>query len=84
MNHFLTVFYCSPILLKILQMMACCLSLRHPTCSLGHGKSAPQKGLTDSCEAFLHGKEHTTGQAFRPALILPLAVMLFVFHFSVH
>ena len=67
MNHFLTVFYCSPILLKILQMMACCLSLRHPTCSLGHGKSAPQKGLTDSCEAFYRGKEHTTGQAFRHA-----------------
>ena len=67
MNHFLTVFYCFRILLKILQMMACCLSLRHPTCSLGHGKSAPQKGLTYICEAFLHGKEHTTGQAFRHA-----------------
>ena len=36
------------------------------------------------CEAFLHGKEHTTGQVFHPALILPLAVMLFVFHFPVH
>ena len=33
-----------------------------PTCSLGHGKSAPQKGLTYICEAFLQGKEHTTGQ----------------------
>ena len=43
-----------------------------------------KKGLTYICEAFLHGKEHTTGQAFCPALILPLAVMLFVFHFSVH
>ena len=67
MNHFLTVFYCSPILLKILQMMACCLSLRHPDVQL-HGQSAPQKGLTYICEAFLHGKEHTTWQAFRPAL----------------
>ena len=66
MNHFLTVFYCSPILLKILQMMACCLSLRHPDVQL-HGQSAPQKGLTYICEAFLHGKEHTTGQAFRHA-----------------
>ena len=26
-----------------------------------------KKGLTDSYEAFLRGKEHTTGQAFRPA-----------------
>jgi hypothetical protein len=43
-----------------------------------------KKGLTDICEAFLHGKEHTTWQAVRPALILPLAVMLFIFHFSVH
>lgn len=43
-----------------------------------------KKGLTDSYEAFLRGKEHTTGQAFRPALILPLAVMLFIFHFPVH
>ena len=38
-----------------------------------------QKGLTDMCEAFLNGKEHTTWQAFWPVLILPLAVMLFVF-----
>ncbi|WP_296980660.1 hypothetical protein [uncultured Dialister sp.] len=66
MNHFLTVFYCFPILLKILQMIACCLSLHHPDVQL-HGKSAPQKGLTYICEAFLQGKEHTTGQAFRPA-----------------
>jgi len=66
MNHFLTVFYCSRILLKILQMMACCLSLHHPDVQL-HGKSAPQKGFTYICEAFLHGKEHTTGQAFSPA-----------------
>ena len=48
-------------------------------------KSSTQKGLTDMCEAFLHGKEHTTWQAVRSALILPLAVMLFFFHlFSVH
>ena len=26
-----------------------------------------KKGLTYICEAFLHGKEHTTGQAFRHA-----------------
>ena len=44
-----------------------------------------KKGLTDICEAFLHGKEHTTWQAVPPALILPLARMLFIFHcFSVH
>ena len=79
MNHFLTVFYCSPILLKILQMMACCLSLRHPTCSLGHGKSAPQKGLTDSCETFYRGKEHTTWQAFH---ILPYPWPMYAFHIS--
>ena len=37
------------------------------------------------CEAFLHGKEHTTWQAVRPVLTLPLAVMLFIFHlFPVH
>ena len=32
-----------------------------------------KKDLTDICEAFLHGKEHTTWQAVRPALTLPLA-----------
>lgn len=83
MNHFLTVFYCSPILLKILQMMACCLSLRHPDVQL-HGQSAPQKGLTYICEAFCVEKNIPQGRHSVLPFILPLAVMLFVFHFPVH
>ena len=37
-----------------------------------------KKGLTDICEAFFAVEKSIPYQAFRPALILPLAVMLFV------
>lgn len=38
------------------------------SCILSTKNSPREKGLTDICEASLHGKEHTTWQAFRPAL----------------
>lgn len=53
-------------------------------CVLGYLKShrnkiSTTKGLTDSCEAFLRGKEHTTWQAFH---ILPYPWPMYAFHIS--
>lgn len=85
MNHFLTVFYCSPILLQILQMMACCLSLRHPDMQAWvmvnrHHKKASHTSVKPFCVE----KNIPQGRHSVLPLILLLAVMLFVFHFSVH
>ena len=41
-----------------------------------------KKGLTDMCEAFLHGKEHTTWQTVRPALTLTPGRYALCFPFS--
>lgn len=84
MNHFLTVFYCSPILLKILQMTACCLSLRHRRAAWVMVNRHYKKASQTSVKPFCMEKNIPQGRHSVLPLILLLAVMLFVFHFSVH